>query len=491
MMKHKSATFLEFVWIWNQMQGYELPAHHKKIGAFLEKCLKDKNCSGALLMAFRNSGKSTMVGLFCAWALYKNPNARILILSADYELAKKMVRNIKRIIERHPLTKGLKPKAKDQWASDRFTINRSKELRDPSVLARGIGANITGARADLIVCDDVEVPKNCDSAGKRQELRQRLGELDFILVPSGMILYVGTPHTKNTIYDVTQGGFLQSFERLAIPILLADGSSAWPERFPLCKIESVRQRAGPLKFQSQMMLRPVELSESRLDAERLRFFADMLDYRQSNNAAVLRLAGEKMVAASAWWDPSFGRSEKTDRSVFACTFFDDIGNAYVYDIAYLQVANEANAAEEQCEQIAKLAEAYHLPSLAIETNGIGKFLPELLKRVLCKRAVRCAVLGVHSTKPKAERIIEALDARVANGSVLFHERIRHTPFMEEIQNWRPDLKNMHDDGLDAVAGSLLNAPVRFGAMISRTSFASPDWRYGNPINNLNLNDIKI
>ena len=95
MMKHKSATFLEFVWIWNQMQGYELPAHHKKIGAFLEKCLKDKNCSGALLMAFRNSGKSTMVGLFCAWALYKNPNTRILILSADYDLDKKMVRNIK------------------------------------------------------------------------------------------------------------------------------------------------------------------------------------------------------------------------------------------------------------------------------------------------------------------------------------------------------------------------------------------------------------
>ena len=159
-MKTSKASLVEFVWIWDEIQKLTLPKHHHLICSFLSKCYVN-NQKQALLMAFRNSGKSTLVGLFCAWLLYNNSNARILIVSADYNLAKKMVRNIKRIIERHPLTLHLKPKQKDQWASDCFTVVRHFELRDPSVLARGIDANLTGFRADIIVCDDVEVPKNC------------------------------------------------------------------------------------------------------------------------------------------------------------------------------------------------------------------------------------------------------------------------------------------------------------------------------------------
>ena len=68
-------------------------------------------------MAFRNSGKSTVVGLFAAWLLKTNPSLRIMVLSADLALAKKMVRTVKRIIERHPETRGLKPDRADQWAA--------------------------------------------------------------------------------------------------------------------------------------------------------------------------------------------------------------------------------------------------------------------------------------------------------------------------------------------------------------------------------------
>jgi hypothetical protein len=43
------------------------------------------------------------------------------------------------------------------WASDQFTVKRPFELRDPSMLAKGVAANITGLRADVVICDDVEV----------------------------------------------------------------------------------------------------------------------------------------------------------------------------------------------------------------------------------------------------------------------------------------------------------------------------------------------
>ena len=153
-----------------------------------------------LLTAFRHSGKSTVVGIFAACVLYMRPNTRILILSAENILASRMVNHIRNILENHPLCTDMIPKNKKEWASGRITINRSVGIREPSVICQGIHGNITGSRADLIICDDVEVPNTCNTAQKRDMLRERLRELDFILSPNGAIIYIGTPHTTDTIY---------------------------------------------------------------------------------------------------------------------------------------------------------------------------------------------------------------------------------------------------------------------------------------------------
>ena len=62
--------------------------------------------------------------------------------------------------------------------------------------------------------------------------------------------------------------------------------------------------------------------------------------------------------------------------------FCDIHDAFLHDIAYLKSQQADRAAENQCSQVADLIEKYHLPQIRIETNGIGKFLPELLKKTL-------------------------------------------------------------------------------------------------------------
>ncbi|MDR1025963.1 MAG: phage terminase large subunit, partial [Lactobacillus sp.] len=317
-------SFYEFSFIWLKMQGLTLPKHQRKIIKWLEKIYFSKSRQ-ALLMAFRNSGKSTIVGLFCAWVLYFDNAGRILVIAADYSLAKKMVRNVKRIIERHPLTKGLKPDKLDQWASDQFTINRQAELRDPSMLAKGLNANLTGLRADIIICDDVEVPKNSDSAFKRNEMREKLQELDYILTPSGMQLYIGTPHTFYTIYQTDYDDskkevepFLYKFNKLEVPILNKKNQSVWPERFSEEKIASIRSRSGENKFLSQMMLIPVNIAESILDPARLKSYSGCLELVFSNNREFLKLGERRMVSASCWWDPSFGSPDKkSDNSVIA------------------------------------------------------------------------------------------------------------------------------------------------------------------------------
>ena len=196
-------AFYDFMDVWNRYINMETPNHHRRMMDFLV----DVWCGDVrrgLLMAFRHSGKSTVVGIFAACVLYLRPETRILILSAESSLATRMVNHVRNILENHPLCVDMIPKNKKEWASGRITINRPVGIREPSVVCQGIHGNITGSRADLIICDDVEVPNTCNTPQKRDALRERLRELDFILSPSGAMIYIGTPHTMDTIYRTTE-----------------------------------------------------------------------------------------------------------------------------------------------------------------------------------------------------------------------------------------------------------------------------------------------
>ncbi|MCL2338632.1 MAG: phage terminase large subunit [Proteobacteria bacterium] len=196
-MSYQSA--LSFLNAWNALIGLDTPAHHRDILKFLTDTLESAP-HRALLTAFRHSGKSTVVGVFAAWCLSERPDTRILILSAETNLASRMVSHIKHILENHPGCVDMMPAVKREWGTHRLTINRPPGIREPSVICQGINGNITGLRSDLVICDDVEVPNTCNTAQKRDRLRDRLRELDFILSPNGTMIYIGTPHTKDTIY---------------------------------------------------------------------------------------------------------------------------------------------------------------------------------------------------------------------------------------------------------------------------------------------------
>jgi hypothetical protein len=478
-------NFPVFLALWNRLQGFSTPAVHFKIAHWLERNWEQKR-TRLLLMAFRACGKSTLVGLFCVWLLTQNPNLRILILAADLALARKMVRNVKRILEKHPLSKHLKPRGLDQWGSDRFTVRRPLELRDPSVLAKGVFTNLTGTRADVIICDDVEVPNTCDTPDKRKELRTRLGELDYIVTPGGIQLYVGTPHSWFTLYAEaprTEAGeeeaFLQGFERLVVPILSKNGESAWPERFPLETVDAIRKRTGPAQFTSQMLCLPVNSTDGCFDPDNLRLYDDEIAYSEAGRVPVYALAGRKLIAARAFWDPAFGKDEG-DRSILAIVYMDEEGEYWLHHLAVLRVKagkNEEDAASQQCRQVAALARRFYLPSIAVETNGIGKFLPGILRRELAKAGIGCAVLESPSRKAKSQRILEAFDVVLAARSLHVHRAVLATPFLHELSEYRPVQgagKTSHDDAIDAVAGAILLEPVRLprfsGGAVSRPAW---------------------
>jgi phage terminase large subunit-like protein len=462
----KNIDFDVFVYLWNLLQTYSTPDHHARIAMWLQECWA-RGDQRLLLMAFRASGKSTLIALYSAWRLCRDPDLRILVLSAESSLSERMVRNIRKIIEKHPLTRNLIPKKADQWANDCFTVRRARELKEPSVRAAGLFSNITGSRADIIICDDVEVPNTCDTVDKRRILRERLGENEFILVPGGTQIYAGTPHTWDSIYadapkrELGQDDvFLKDYKRLSLPILNAAGKSAWPERYSITDIEYLKRQTGPNKFASQMMLTPVNITEGRLDPALLKRYDGTLDIKEVQQKTHLSILGKKLVSCSAWWDPAFG-SAGGDDSVLAVIYTDEDGDYYLHRMEYITAGNGGmDEATEQCQTVCRIAKELYIPSITIETNGIGKFLPAILRREMSAARISCAVVDTVNTKPKDIRILEAFDAVMAARALYVHASVYATPFIREMQEWRPGIKGGHDDGLDAAAGALSREPVR-------------------------------
>lgn len=488
MQKNDFAVFVE---LWNIQQSFKTPLIHTKMANWLQHAWEAGD-TRLLMMAFRASGKSTIVGLFAAWLLWRAPDLRILVLAADSSLSGKMVRDVRKIIERHPLTVDMIPTQLDQWASNRFTVRRAKQLRDPSMLGAGVLSNITGSRADIIIYDDVEVPNTCSSVEKREALRHRLRESNFVLVPKGTQIYVGTPHSYFSIYadqprkEINEEKtFLENFKRFEQPLLDKNNQSVWPEHYGEKDIQLLKIQSGPQKFASQMMLDPVNIIESRLNIELLRFYEENLKYYEANNQTVLSVGERKIISCSAWWDPAFG-SAQGDDSVLAVLFTDEEGYYYLHHLAYLSVTDEheEDEATAQCQLVVEKISSFHVPSVTIEINGIGKFLPAILRRELAKKNIPSSVVEHTSAKPKNQRILESFDAVLAAEKLYLHEDIRNTPFIREMMDWNPGTKNNKDDGLDAVAGALAQEPIRIKRLYAN---ALRKWSAGSMVHTAETN----
>src|SRR5690606_7247738 len=98
--------FSTFLWLYNQTQGYSIPDIHLEMSDWLEDT---DAATWRILQAYRYSGKTHITNLWVVWKLLRDPNYRILILSATSELAYEKCGMIQTVIEEFYLTKHLRP----------------------------------------------------------------------------------------------------------------------------------------------------------------------------------------------------------------------------------------------------------------------------------------------------------------------------------------------------------------------------------------------
>ena len=172
------------------------------------------------IQAFRGVGKSWITGAFVLWTLFKDPERKIMIISASKERADNMSIFLQKLIIETPWLKHLQPKSDDsRWSRISFDVNCSPH-QAPSVKSVGITGQLTGSRADLMILDDIEVPGNSMTELMREKLLQLCTEAESILTPKNdsRIMYLGTPQTTFTVYR-------KLAERSYRPFV-------WPSRYP-------------------------------------------------------------------------------------------------------------------------------------------------------------------------------------------------------------------------------------------------------------------
>ena len=153
------------------------------------------------IQAFRGVGKSWITSAFVCHQLLLDPTKNILVVSASKQRADDFSTFTLRLIEEMPMLHHLRPRENQRNSKIAFDVGPAPASHAPSVTSRGITGQITGARADLIVADDVESLNNSMTQTMRDKLMESIKEFDAVLKPEGRIAYLGTPQTEFSIYS--------------------------------------------------------------------------------------------------------------------------------------------------------------------------------------------------------------------------------------------------------------------------------------------------
>lgn len=504
--KHKTVSFVVFFFMWARRMQWNVPDIHVLICHWLEH----RGRIG-VLEVFRGGSKSTIVAIYEAWKLYRDRTHRFLNQSADDPTAYKLSRDVKRVLKKHPLCRGMLPDR--EVAVERFSVEGAEDARNPSVAAHGILSNVTSSRANEVVFDDVEVPKNIRSPESRGLLRNRISESTHILLPNGMKLYIGTPHAHNSIYDeqVAQGAdvmkiplfrhhvryenvtnqkrftfnFKPGKEGLFVfhgPALLREGKDyeveknsvilkktpgglldiyagcAWPDRFNREEIALRRKECKTTnEWDSQYQLEAKPIHQIRLNPDRLRIYEVEPTIRFSNGSVSMWLGKVQIVGASMYWDPALGKIGTND-SLLSLMLTDAKGHLY-----WQQAQELLGDIEEQCKQVRDSVIHYQLENVSLETNGPGTFVPPLLRKAL--KGTGCGVREVNRSTNKDEYILDALEAPLSGQFLWANAKLWQTKMPDQMRDWIPGVPNQPDDYLDSAAGAIKQTPIRIGRVI--------------------------
>ncbi|OEY96046.1 transcriptional regulator [Acinetobacter proteolyticus] len=385
-MTKPKISFLAFFILWAELQGWKVPGFHVQVCIFLEKFYL--NGRTGLLMLPRGHSKSSILLVFNAWVVYCWPKTQILHQGTTDPDAHKCSRGTRDVLARHPLCINNLSVGIKQGEVERWFVNGTNDIQYGTMLSKGILSGVTGHRAHFIQNDDVETPQTTGTPEAREKLPLKLSEQTHIAIPGGKKLWIGTPHTHDSLYEKikkqrkvstlimkmfdherrVEGGMvgqkitldfepIHSFSGIGVgsKYLHKDKSytykkinddlwevtllesynlidfysvGLWEERFTPEEMEFRREECKTLnEWDSQYQMHAKPVGDVRLDPDKIIPYDCEPVLKRANKEYVLTLGDRRLVGASFRWDPSSGKL-KSDISSTALIFHDEYGNKY-------------------------------------------------------------------------------------------------------------------------------------------------------------------
>ena len=412
-----------------------------------------------IISAFRGCGKSWITSAYVLWRLLLDPQLNVLVVSASKNRADDFSTFCLRLLQEMPLLEHLYPKESQRQSKISFDVAPALASHQPSVKSLGITSQLTGSRADLVICDDVETSGNTQTQTMRDKLSEAIKEFEAIIKPEkqSRIIFLGTPQVEQSIYNKLQErGYkvrywtaryptenqLKSYASNLAPII----GNTWthdlvskptdPVRFNTEDLLAREASYGRLAFNMQFMLDttlndlnkyPLKLSDLTVmtlnpdNAPEKVIWASSPELRQEGLPCV-GLQGDayyRPMQIQGEWLPYQGSvmsidpaGKGKDETSYVVTKFLN-GNIFVLDAGGFS----AGYTEHVLSKLVSIAKKNKVNKILIEENfGQGMF--EALLMPYLKKDYRCTTELVRQTTNKHRRILDTLEPLVSQHRII-------------------------------------------------------------------------
>lgn len=378
----------------------EFAPFHKK----LCRTVTDNVHKKKLLLVPRGHLKSTLVTIgYCVQQIIKNPNIRILIVNATWQMAVDFLTEIKRHLttnEKILELWGNVAENPDEWSQDRIMLKRTDpNIKGPTVWAAGVESNLVGSHPDLIIFDDVVNRDNSNTPESIEKVILRYKDATDLLEPKGQFIIIGTRWNEADLYGWIldrENNIRESFDVFLEKAYQGDITTGeafvplWPEKFSREELQTRLREEGWFHFSSQYMNDPVPAEDATFKRSDFQYY-DPLDIRGKEMNKVLTI------------DPAISVSKDADFTAMIGTGIDLFTNIFILEIIRAHLTPS-----QIIDKIFQLNEIFHFNQIGIETIAYQKALAYALKEEMQKRRRYLPIVEIQSHDTSKDQRIKGL-----------------------------------------------------------------------------------
>lgn len=426
-----------------------------------------------LVLYPRGHRKSFYAAMYACWRICKDPSISIVYLSATSDLAESQLRTIKATLE-SGIVRKIWPELvnadegkREKWTTTEICVDdprrKAEGTRDSTVKAGGLTTNITGAHCDLIILDDMVVPKNNTEEGRRQVMSQ-YSQLQSILNPGGQILAVGTRYHPKDIYATMQETVEDIYDDTGELIgkesqwdilqrsVEENGEFLWNRQkrkdgkyYGFDFKELSRIKAGYVdksQFYAQYYNDPNDEGSAQITTDMFMYYNRDHLYTKAG----IYYIKDRPLNVYAAIDFAFSLANRADSTAIVVVGIDCDGNRYVLDIDRFKT----DRIQEYYNHVIALHQKYNLRKLRAEVTVAQQVIVTALKDKLAENSTRLVIEDYRPQAKKEERVSAVLRPLYEDHKI-FHYRGGNCEILEEELK---QLKPAHDDVKNALADAI-------------------------------------